>query len=129
MDTGGIREARGVSRCLICGSCTRVCPSARHGGFVPDEFIGAVDEGRETVGVWNCLQCRRCSHICPAGIDVAATVQDVRKLFAAAGDAPPKFIKAAETARTSGTSIAKSPRIAKQRAELGLPIFEREASQ
>ncbi|NLL94419.1 MAG: 4Fe-4S dicluster domain-containing protein [Thermoplasmatales archaeon] len=128
MDTGGIREARGISGCLVCGSCTRVCPSARHGGFVPDEFIGAVDEGREAVGIWDCLQCRRCSHACPAGIDVAATVQDVRRLYAAAGNAPAKFLRAAETARETGASVARSPRIAKQRADLGLPVSAREGS-
>ncbi len=112
---------------MICGSCTRACPSARHGGIVPDEFVGALDEGRGPRGAWDCLQCRRCTHVCPAGIDVAAAVQDVRRLLAAAGDAPDKFVRAVETARESGTPFVKSPRVTKQRADLGLRVPTGEA--
>ena len=61
----------GADRCIECGSCTDVCPSARHGGIVPEKTVKDVNEGREPVDVWKCLQCHRCSVACPQDIDIA----------------------------------------------------------
>ena len=78
----------GLDRCLECGSCTDVCPSARHGGIVPDKVVKDTSEGRQAENVWKCLQCHRCSAACPEDIDVAGLICHLRNLEAAKDDIP-----------------------------------------
>lgn len=120
MDALDISRKRILKRCIACGACTRACPSARNGGFVPDEFIRDLNRDRFTGDVWKCLQCYRCLHVCRLGINVPATVMDVRKDMALRGDAPEKIPLAVDAAVTNGTPFAPSPRVAKQRKELNL---------
>ncbi len=71
MDCGDIREILGLDRCVSCGVCTDACPSARHGGIVPDAAVASVTVGETPERIWDCLMCHRCSMVCPQKIDVA----------------------------------------------------------
>lgn len=51
--------SRLMQRCISCGKCTPVCPSARHGGCDPHEVM-VIGEGDLT----QCLQCGNCSRAC-----------------------------------------------------------------
>lgn len=114
----------GLDRCLECGSCTDVCPSARHGGIVPDKVVNDVSEGREAKDIWKCLQCHRCSAVCPEGIDVAGLICHLRNEASSKGDIPERFRRSAAQMSKDLRMYPIIGRTAAQRGDLGLSTGE-----
>ncbi len=114
----------GLDRCIECGSCTDVCPSARHGGIVPDQTVKAVSEGKEAVNIWKCLQCHRCSAVCPQEIDVAGLICHLRNEASSKGDIPERFRRSAAQMKKDLRMSPIIGRTAAQRSDLGLSTGE-----
>ena len=114
----------GVDRCIECGTCTDSCPSARHGGIVPDKVVKDVSEGRKAADVWKCLQCHRCSSVCPQDIDVAGLICHLRNQASAEGDIPERFSRSAKQMKKDLRMYPIIGRIASQRSDLGLSTGE-----
>ena len=114
----------GVDRCIECGSCTDVCPSARHGGIVPDKIVKDVSEGMEPVDVWKCLQCHRCSVACPQDIDIAGLICHLRNEASSRGDIPERFRRSAAQMKKDLRMSPIIGRTVTQRSDLGLSTEE-----
>ena len=114
----------GLDRCIECGSCTDVCPSARHGGIVPDQTVKAVSEGKEIVNIWKCLQCHRCSAACPQEIDVAGLICHLRNEASSKGDIPERFRRSAAQMKKDLRMSPIIGRTVAQRNDLGLSTEE-----
>ena len=114
----------GADRCLECGSCTDACPSARHGGIVPDEAVRNYNEGKSVADVWKCLQCHRCSAECPEGIDVAGLICHLRNEASSRGDIPERFARSAKQMSKDLRMYPMIGRTVSQRADLGLSTGE-----
>ena len=114
----------GLDRCLECGSCTDACPSARHGGIVPEEVVKAASEGRLAENVWKCLQCHRCSMVCPADIDVAGLICHLRNEESSKGNIPERFIRSANQMKKDLRMNPIIGRTVQQRADMGLSTGE-----
>ena len=114
----------GLDRCIECGTCTDSCPSARHGGIVPDKVVKDVSEGRKTADVWKCLQCHRCSSVCPQDIDVAGLICHLRNQASAEGDIPERFSRSAKQMKKDLRMYPIIGRTASQRSDLGLSTGE-----
>ena len=114
----------GQDRCIECGSCTDVCPSARHGGIVPENAVKAFSEGRPAEDVWKCLQCHRCSAACPEDIDVAGLICHLRGLESSKDNIPERFRRSAKQMSKDLRMYPIIGRTASQRADLGLSTGE-----
>ena len=114
----------GQDRCIECGSCTDVCPSARHGGIVPEKTVKDVNEGKEPVDVWKCLQCHRCSAVCPQDIDIAGLICHLRNEASSKGDIPERFRRSAAQMKKDLRMSPIIGRTVTQRSDLGLSTGE-----
>ena len=114
----------GLERCIECGTCTDSCPSARHGGIIPDKVVKDVTEGKKAADIWKCLQCHRCSSVCPEGIDVAGLICHLRNEASAEGDIPERFKRSAVQMKKDLRMYPIIGRTAAQRGDLGLSTGE-----
>ena len=114
----------GADRCIGCGTCTDACPSARHGGIVPDGVVSSFNEGRPAENIWKCLQCHRCSSVCPEGIDVAGLICHLRNLASENGDIPERFRRSASQMSKDLRMYPIIGRTVSQRSDLGLSTGE-----
>ena len=114
----------GADRCLECGSCTDVCPSARHGGIIPEETVRAFSEGRPAENIWKCLQCHRCSVACPEDIQIAELICHLRNEASSAGDIPERFRRSAAQMKKDLRMSPMIGRTVSQRSDLGLSTGE-----
>ena len=112
-------ERLGLDRCVGCGNCTGVCPSARNGGVVPNEVVQSVLNGIETKDIWKCLVCCRCSEACPVDINVSQMMVSLRN---SSEDVPDRFKKTGQQMFRSGKVFAMIGRTEATRKELGLPV-------
>ena len=117
MDCGEIRVLLGLDRCISCGACTDACPSARHGGVIPDEAVASVTDGEVPDRIWDCLMCHRCSMACPREIDVAEMMSLLRSI---SEEIPERYQRTAVQVYRTGRTFAVSKRTASQRESLGL---------
>ncbi|MGI5964789.1 MAG: 4Fe-4S dicluster domain-containing protein [Candidatus Methanomethylophilaceae archaeon] len=120
MDLREIAGIYGLERCIGCRSCTKNCPSARHGGIVPDETIKSVREGTYDGDPWKCLQCHRCSAACPKKIDVASVIIRLRRIQTEAGNVPERFRRVGKVYSETGGTMNVSPSADRNRGILGL---------
>ncbi len=121
MDMREIAEVYGLDRCVKCRSCTKHCPSARHGGIVPDETVPAVREGTYDGDPWKCLQCHRCSAACPKKIDVASVIIRLRNIQARSGNIPERFLRVSKAYSETGGTMGSAPSVDENRKDMGLP--------
>ena len=119
----------GTERCIECGTCSDACPSARHGGIVPDQIVKDVNEGNSPKDVWKCLQCHRCTAACPEGIDVAGLICHLRNLASAEGDIPERFKRSAAQMKKDLRMYPIIGRTASQRSDLGLSTADMSAEE
>ena len=112
MDCGDIREILGLDRCVSCGVCTDACPSARHGGIVPDAAVASVTVGETPERIWDCLMCHRCSMACPQKIDVAEMMALLRGI---SDGTPERYLRSAVQVYRTGRTVSASKRTASQR--------------
>jgi len=73
-----------VSRCIQCGKCSASCPVNFTMDILPHQIIRLIELGRvETVmqseALWLCIQCGRCTSACPKTLDVAESIQELRR--------------------------------------------------
>lgn len=65
--------------CIGCGRCVQVC----HAGLLPFEIVRRYRnmhyERLGSLDVSSCDGCGACSYVCPCGIDLAATIVDIRQ--------------------------------------------------
>lgn len=85
-------EARSVSRCVQCQTCTNVCPVVAHGidagrgvDVTPQEVVNLLRLGLRDLAlgsrmVWDCAGCYQCQENCPQGIRVADIMLELRAL-------------------------------------------------
>lgn len=59
------------NRCIGCGKCSRVCPSAKHGGIDPMEVMMGGEADMST-----CITCGSCSQVCRR-TDPAVVMKDL----------------------------------------------------
>lgn len=117
MDLSGLN----LSECTGCGSCADACPSARNGGFRPDEAVDTVLKGGSPEGIWTCLMCHRCSSACPSDVDVSGLMLVLRNASAARGEAPARFKQTLDTVSREGKVAVPKGRTVQMREDLGLP--------
>lgn len=112
--------------CIKCKKCTKNCPSAKHGGIVPDEVVSEVSDGTYEGDPWTCLMCHRCSIVCPKGIDIAELVRELRYLEVSRGNVPERFSRVYKRYRETGDTLSVASSIDEERNRLGLPGIERD---
>lgn len=71
--------------CYQCKKCTTGCPVAAFGDVHPAQVMRAVQLGDEAMSVesefiWLCTGCETCTTRCPQGIDVAAVMDELRRI-------------------------------------------------
>lgn len=110
----------GQERCVGCGSCNDVCPSARNGGMIPEEAVRSYNEHLAYTDVWKCLQCHRCISACPEDIDVAGIVCAMRNEASSRGDIPERFVRTGQQMKKDLKVFPIIGRMESQRTELGL---------
>lgn len=117
MDLGEITELLDLKRCVSCGACTDACPSARHGGIVPDAAVASVIDGEFPERIWDCLMCHRCSMACTQDIDVAEMMAILRNI---SDGIPERYVRTAVQVYRTGRAASPSKRTESQRDVLGL---------
>ncbi|MDD2410311.1 MAG: 4Fe-4S dicluster domain-containing protein [Candidatus Methanomethylophilaceae archaeon] len=120
MEQGTLAEKFELERCIQCKKCTRNCPSAKHGGIVPNEAVLGVREGRYDGDPWTCLMCHRCSMVCPKGIEVAGLVLALRNKEAESGNIPERFRRVYGNFRQTGDTMSIAGSVDEERNSLGL---------
>ncbi|MCQ2052739.1 MAG: 4Fe-4S dicluster domain-containing protein [archaeon] len=114
----------GLDTCLDCGTCTENCPSARHGGIVPNLIIKNISEGKPPEHIWKCLQCYRCSMVCPVNIDVCGLICHLKNLAATNNDIPECFKRLSIQMFKDLKMNPIDKRAIRQRTDLGLSVSE-----
>jgi len=109
----------GLERCIGCGNCTSVCPSARNGGIVPHEAVQAVLDGVDVKDIWKCLICHRCSAVCPVEINVTQMMTSLRNV---SENVPDRFKKTGQQMFKGGKIFIPIGRMESVRKELGLSV-------
>ena len=114
-----------AGRCLQCGSCADICPSALHDGISPDEVMERVAKGDlGDEGIWQCAMCHRCASACPEGLDPSRTITVLRNLSSAEGGHPKRFEDREQRFLSTGRAFPCTGMTRNMRRELGLPPLE-----
>jgi heterodisulfide reductase subunit C len=128
MEQGALADKFELTKCIQCKKCTRNCPSAKHGGIVPNEVVLGVREARYDGNPWTCLMCHRCSMVCPKGIEVAGLVMSLRNNEAESGNIPERFRRVYGNFRQTGDTMSIAGSIDEERRVLGLTELCRDPS-
>lgn len=79
-----------VNDCMQCAKCSAGCPVAFAMDLLPHQImrlcmIGAEDNVLGTKTIWLCASCQTCTTRCPANIDIAKTMDALRKIARSRG--------------------------------------------
>lgn len=120
MEQGALAIKFELVKCIQCKKCTRNCPSAKHGGIIPNETVLGVREGNYAGDPWTCLMCHRCSMVCPKGIEIAGLVLALRNNEAEAGNFPERFGRVYGNFRKAGDTMSTAGSTDEERNAFGL---------
>jgi heterodisulfide reductase subunit C len=72
-------------KCYQCKRCSIGCPVAPFGDLHPAQImravqLGDVDAAAASRFIWLCTGCETCTTRCPQGIDIAAVMDELRKI-------------------------------------------------
>lgn len=72
-------------KCYQCRRCSIGCPVASYGDLHPAQIMRAVQFGdienaAASKFIWLCTGCETCTTRCPQGIDIAAVMDELRKI-------------------------------------------------
>lgn len=127
MNFQALSEKYRLDDCIKCKRCTRNCPSAKHGGIIPDSVVAEVSEGTYEGDPWTCLMCHKCSMVCPKDIDIAELIRELRYIEASQGNVPDRFSRVYKRYLETGDTLSVASSIDEERNRLGLPDMERDA--
>jgi heterodisulfide reductase subunit C len=74
-----------ASKCYQCKRCSIGCPVAQFGDLHPAQImravqLGDIDAAAASRFIWLCTGCETCTTRCPQGIDIAAVMDELRKI-------------------------------------------------
>jgi heterodisulfide reductase subunit C len=74
-----------ASLCYQCKRCSIGCPVAPFGDLHPAQImravqLGDIDAAAASRFIWLCTGCETCTTRCPQGIDIAAVMDELRKI-------------------------------------------------
>jgi len=74
-----------ANKCYQCKRCSIGCPVAQFGDLHPAQImravqLGDVDAAAASRFIWLCTGCETCTTRCPQGIDIAAVMDELRKI-------------------------------------------------
>jgi heterodisulfide reductase subunit C len=83
-----------LSECYQCGKCSAGCPVAGIGEGPPSRILRLLQLGQTAAAmrspfIWQCVSCQTCSTRCPNSFDCAGTMDALRQLSVARGEASP----------------------------------------
>jgi heterodisulfide reductase subunit C len=72
-------------KCYQCKRCSIGCPVASYGDLHPAQVmravqLGDIDAAAASKFIWLCTGCETCTTRCPQGIDIAAVMDELRKI-------------------------------------------------
>ena len=72
-------------KCYQCKRCSIGCPVASYGDLHPAQImravqLGDIDAAAASKFIWLCTGCETCTTRCPQGIDIAAVMDELRKI-------------------------------------------------
>ncbi len=76
---------RVAAQCYQCGKCSAGCPVQFAMDIPPNQVMrllqrGLIDEVLTAKSIWVCASCNTCTTRCLRGIDIAATMDELRRL-------------------------------------------------
>ncbi len=79
------RAATNANKCYQCKRCSVGCPVAQFADLHPAQImravqLGDVDAAAASRFIWLCTGCETCTTRCPQGIDIAAVMDELRKI-------------------------------------------------
>lgn len=88
-----------VSDCMQCAKCSAGCPIAFAMDLLPHQImrfcmIGAEDRALSSKTIWLCASCQTCTTRCPANIDIAKTMDVLRRIARGRGIVADKNVEA-----------------------------------
>jgi heterodisulfide reductase subunit C2 len=77
--------AANINACYQCERCTNACPVSAYMDINPHQVIryvqlGLCEELLRSNTIWVCLSCEMCTTYCPNEVDVAKTINHMRKM-------------------------------------------------
>ncbi len=121
-----LSEKYRLDDCIKCKRCTKNCPSAKHGGIIPDRVVSEVSEGIYDGNPWTCLMCHRCGMVCPKDIDIPELIRELRQSEASKENIPDRFSRVYKRYMETGDTLSVAASMDEERNRLGLPNMERD---
>lgn len=74
-----------LNACSQCGKCSAGCPVSFTMDVLPHQMVrliqlGAVESVLQSEALWLCIQCGNCTSACPSALDLAGSIQALRRL-------------------------------------------------
>jgi heterodisulfide reductase subunit C2 len=123
---GQLDDAR-LSACLMCRTCTAVCPITRlNNSFNPFRFVrlallGYIEEILESGLVWLCSNCYACQEKCPHGVRIPDLMTALKNHGLKTGHAPREVRLQMNIIKDNGRIYPIDEFDNKKRGKLSLP--------
>ena len=133
LDTGFRRdvlrheEAKGLSACFSCGTCTAGCPiSEVFPEYSPKKLAKMVKLGmkREVLGnplIWCCTTCRSCEQHCPQNVRFFSILNVLKNMASEAGYAPSPWVEQTQQVMRTGLAFPTDAALTQKRQAKSLP--------